>query len=47
MDGPPELERLVAEQRGYYRAIAADYEDYAIPGAWGMRSRRRLNRGQT
>lgn len=35
MDGPPELEPPVAEQRGYHRAIAADYEDYAIPGAWG------------
>ena len=35
MDGTPELEPLLAEQRSYYRAIAAEYEDHAIPGAWG------------
>jgi SAM-dependent methyltransferase len=30
--GPRELEPLLAEQLAYYRAIAAEYEDYAIPG---------------
>lgn len=35
MDGTPELGALLAEQRSYYRAIAAEYQDHAIPGAWG------------
>jgi demethylmenaquinone methyltransferase/2-methoxy-6-polyprenyl-1,4-benzoquinol methylase len=26
---------LLAEQRRYYAAIAPEYEDHAIPGAWG------------
>ena len=26
---------MLAEQAGYYRAIAGEYEDYAIPGVWG------------
>jgi trans-aconitate methyltransferase len=30
-----ELEPLLVEQLDYYRAIAANYEDYAIPGADG------------
>lgn len=34
-DRPPEGEPLLAEQRSYYRAVASDYEDHAIPGAWG------------
>jgi SAM-dependent methyltransferase len=35
MDGTTKLERLLAEQRSYYRAIAGEYEEHAIPGAWG------------
>ena len=26
---------LLAEQAGFYRAVAPEYEDHAIPGAWG------------
>ena len=32
---PPSSERLLAEQVGYYRAIAPEYEQHAIPGARG------------
>jgi 2-polyprenyl-3-methyl-5-hydroxy-6-metoxy-1,4-benzoquinol methylase len=32
---PREVDSLLAEQAGYYRAIAGEYEDYAIPGVWG------------
>ena len=35
MDGTPKLEPLLAEPRSYCRAIAAEYEDHAIPGARG------------
>ena len=35
MDGTSQLERLLAEQRSYYRAIADEYEEHAIPGARG------------
>jgi len=30
-----ELEPLLVEQLAYYRAVAAEYEDYAIPGPGG------------
>jgi 2-polyprenyl-3-methyl-5-hydroxy-6-metoxy-1,4-benzoquinol methylase len=29
------LDSLLAEQLAYYRAIAGEYEEHAIPGAWG------------
>jgi SAM-dependent methyltransferase len=29
------LDPLLAEQVAYYRAIAGEYEEHAIPGAWG------------
>jgi SAM-dependent methyltransferase len=35
MDGTSQLELLLAEQRSYYRAIADEYEEHAIPGARG------------
>lgn len=35
MDEPNAVDRLLAEQRSYYREIAPHYESYAIPGAWG------------
>jgi SAM-dependent methyltransferase len=30
-----DLDALLAEQRSYYGAVAPEYEDHAIPGAWG------------
>ncbi|HET8673029.1 MAG TPA: class I SAM-dependent methyltransferase [Thermoleophilaceae bacterium] len=30
-----DLDALLAEQRRYYGAVAPEYEDHAIPGAWG------------
>jgi len=30
-----DLERLLAQQLAYYRAVAPEYESHAIPGAWG------------
>ncbi len=35
MDAASRLESVLAEQRSYYRAIADEYEDHAIPGACG------------
>ena len=35
MADPPGLEPLLAEQRDYYRAVASEYEEHAIAGAWG------------
>jgi ubiquinone/menaquinone biosynthesis C-methylase UbiE len=35
MDGASDLKPVLAEQLGYYRAIAPEYEAHAIPGAWG------------
>lgn len=32
---PPPSERVLTEQIEYYRAIALEYEQHAIPGAWG------------
>lgn len=33
--GGGELEELLAQQLAYYRAVAPEYEQHAIPGAWG------------
>jgi SAM-dependent methyltransferase len=44
MDGPLEAESLLDEQLAYYRAIAPEYEEYAIPGAWGREPRAALDR---
>lgn len=32
VSGPPQPDRLLAEQIDYYRAIATEYEDHTIPG---------------
>lgn len=34
-DGPDELEQLLEEQIAYYRALAAEYEDHALPFTGG------------
>jgi demethylmenaquinone methyltransferase/2-methoxy-6-polyprenyl-1,4-benzoquinol methylase len=32
---PAALEALMSEQVAYYRAVSGEYEEHAIPGAWG------------
>lgn len=34
-DESRELTSLLGEQAAFYRAVAREYEDHAIPGAWG------------
>jgi 2-polyprenyl-3-methyl-5-hydroxy-6-metoxy-1,4-benzoquinol methylase len=34
-DGPSELDDLLRDQLGYYRAVAQEYEDHALPFAGG------------